>query len=509
MLMMVETVGMSMLKLSSGPIESAWALLKASRVELDEHKLSQITQQMPEELKRQAEGISQVLQQMDPERAKALEIHSRGLLQSHGFGKANPTMRKHSTTSSIISEGRISKLVPLIAIGAVFAIDAVLRSQGQKQSFIGATFKELGHAAGVPGVERPNWGDTVKFEDEARVIDPLIGGEWATIEDPTWYERLGTGALAATSIVNPFAWSRGVGAATKVGTRAVARGAGGASKLATQRGAAQRMGGKLPDMPGVKGGVKQTWRTNLADKGQLVRPQGMTDDVWNAMSPAAKRGFSLSPSGGITQPGTFADDAFRSAGALPVGRKWGRAMTGRFAQGLGSAGVPEALLGAGAAYFANQTPNVQPHTSGFSSPYGSPSGGFTGANVSGTSGGYALDSHIGGVQNVHSVGPGDKSIWQHAASGQGTWHGGAATAKGDNMKIGERMLKDVTELMHKAATCPCGKTPCICKEYKSKGDDKKKPAHGMVIVIGTKAGPGPSTDGKRDKLDSEKDKKDE
>ena len=60
------------------------------------------------------------------------------------------------------------------------------------------------------------------------------------------------------------------------------------------------------------------------------------------------------------------------------------------------------------------------------------------------------------------------------------------------MKIGDRMLKELTEMM-----------------YKTKKDDKKKPAHGMVIVIGTKAGPGPSTDGKRDKLDSEKDEKDE
>ena len=38
----------------------------------------------------------------------------------------------------------------------------------------------------------------------------------------------------------------------------------------------------------------------------------------------------------------------------------------------------------------------------------------------------------------------------------------------------------------------------------SKADDKKKPAHGMVIVIGSKAGPGPSSNGKREKLDSEK-----
>ena len=56
--------------------------------------------------------------------------------------------------------------------------------------------------------------------------------------------------------------------------------------------------------------------------------------------------------------------------------------------------------------------------------------------------------------------------------------------------IGERMLKEAEENMYKK-------------------EEGKKPAHGMVIVIGSKAGPGPSTDGKRDKLDSEKDDKEE
>ena len=68
--------------------------------------------------------------------------------------------------------------------------------------------------------------------------------------------------------------------------------------------------------------------------------------------------------------------------------------------------------------------------------------------------------------------------------------------------------------MNKAVCPECGKSGCNCKEYKNKGDkmnekDSKKPAHGLVIVIGSKAGPGPSKDGKREKLDSEKDKKDE
>lgn len=54
------------------------------------------------------------------------------------------------------------------------------------------------------------------------------------------------------------------------------------------------------------------------------------------------------------------------------------------------------------------------------------------------------------------------------------------------------------------AECPkCGKD-CKCDQKNKADDDKKRPAHGMVIVIGSKAGPGPSKDGKREKLDSEK-----
>jgi len=80
------------------------------------------------------------------------------------------------------------------------------------------------------------------------------------------------------------------------------------------------------------------------------------------------------------------------------------------------------------------------------------------------------------------------------------------------MKIGEQLLKEVNERIHKAHcgtelkadVCPkCKKENCVCED-KKKAD--KKPAHGMVIVIGSKAGPGPSSNGKRDKLDSEKKK---
>ena len=83
--------------------------------------------------------------------------------------------------------------------------------------------------------------------------------------------------------------------------------------------------------------------------------------------------------------------------------------------------------------------------------------------------------------------------------------GGLGVNKGDNMfreNIGEQLLKEAAERMDKAHCATDLKAD-------EKGDGKKKPAHGMVIVIGSKAGPGPSTDGKRNKLDSEKDKKEE
>jgi hypothetical protein len=72
---------------------------------------------------------------------------------------------------------------------------------------------------------------------------------------------------------------------------------------------------------------------------------------------------------------------------------------------------------------------------------------------------------------------------------------------------GNEMLRKTLDLFEKAICPKCDKKDCKCEEYKKSneenGDKKsKKPAHGMVIVIGSKnAGPGPSTDGKRDSKD--------
>ena len=89
------------------------------------------------------------------------------------------------------------------------------------------------------------------------------------------------------------------------------------------------------------------------------------------------------------------------------------------------------------------------------------------------------------------MGHADKQIWSGELDRK---LGGAyGTNKGDNMKIGEQILKETKERMDKAH--------CM-GDTEHKGDKKgsKKPAHGMIIVLGAQGtGPGPSKDGKRTK----------
>ena len=145
---------------------------------------------------------------------------------------------------------------------------------------------------------------------------------------------------------------------------------------------------------------------------------------------------------------------------------------------------------------------VDPNTSGFGG-YGGASSGFGsgqyGMGAQGTgAGGFGMDTGIGGVGNRSSNLTERQDIW---SGKENTQQFGGQIATGENMKIGERMLKQVQERMDKAH--------CDGAVKEEDKKNSKKPAHGMVIVIGSKAGPGPSKNGKREKLDSEKDKKDE
>ena len=114
-----------------------------------------------------------------------------------------------------------------------------------------------------------------------------------------------------------------------------------------------------------------------------------------------------------------------------------------------------------------------------------PSTGGAGAGMHGTASATpsagGAGAGIAGVGNRASRGMGDKEIWRD--KGTTEWSGQyGQTQKGEIMTLGDELIKEAKDKMN-------GK----------KGS--KKPAHGMVIVIGTNAGPGPSKDGKRVKKD--------
>lgn len=170
--------------------------------------------------------------------------------------------------------------------------------------------------------------------------------------------------------------------------------------------------------------------------------------------------------------------------------------------------VTPLAIGGGIAYAGQQIADALGNMSMGGSGTAAPSGSGMGGGQQQQQGQFSLAGDpSAGNQNLQNVGVGQtgrEQIWQQ---------GGSGTFKGETMTFthydGNIMLRKTLEdldKMHCAtakADCPkCGKD-CKCDE-KKKADDKKgkKPAHGMVIVIGSKnAGPGPSTDGKRDSKD--------
>lgn len=151
------------------------------------------------------------------------------------------------------------------------------------------------------------------------------------------------------------------------------------------------------------------------------------------------------------------------------------------------------------------------------------------------------DAGMGDISNVQSSSVLDREIWnpnEGSAFEQQAEYGGTRKSVGEFMftnNKGDEIKKQVEEMFYKARCAGCAKPECIgkmsCpygegKEMATKAecpkcgkencvnkmgctvkaeDEGKKPAHGMVIVIGSKnAKPGPSEDGKRKKLDSEK-----
>jgi len=385
------------------------------------------------------------------------------------------------------------------------------------------------------------------------ITDPLTGGMLVEQQvDPSlagYAGAFGSGALEGV----------GLGGAVKVGAKGAGRLAGkSASKTALSRQAAREQARKE---------TTERLAREEADKVQEeALRQGMGPMSLAALDDAALASARTSPY--VMAQATRAARAAGAPGATKQALARGvQRGAGRLDRAITTRGLRNLGLGAagltGLGYLAGKTlPNFSsddeagmPSTSGFEDYTGGVGSGQSGAGAFGAGGGAASGFGQGygmrDLTNVTGNRMGEDAIWtgtaapfqgqhgrgtmaQRTVANQGTF-GGFGMNKGDNMKIGEQILKEVTERMNdeylSKAKCPkCGqehlakmgcvakaekcphcdgdapRSKCICGEAK-KAD--KKPAHGMVIVIGSKAGPGPSKDGKRQKLDSEKDKKEE
>ncbi len=379
-------------------------------------------------------------------------------------------------------DDKIEKFIPLAALA------------------VPAAFGALGAYTGAGGRFTDDEGNLdLNFGGNAVLQDPLTGGLIAEKElESSFGDRLLGGAVGATQAINPFAYAGAAGRGIK-GLRA-----GRQSNLLSN---ASKAGDDAARAAAQAGGsaaeIKQA--RILAEEAVLypgVRNVQVAPGVVD--SSMSLGGMGRRAAGGAVDA---TGRGLRGLGASRLARLGGRAaqLAGQFEHHLG--GLPP---------FFPPDGEDPPDTSGFEDYTGGAGSGQSGAGAFGAGGGaasgFGQDYGVGDLSSQFSNLTERKEIFNPTGSAfeQQAEFGGFG--KGDNMKIGEQILKEVTERMndeHLAkAKCPkCGKD-CIDKMHcMAKAD--KKPAHGMVIVIGSKAGPGPSKNGKRQKLDSEKDKKKE
>jgi hypothetical protein len=345
-----------------------------------------------------------------------------------------------------------------------------------------------------------------------RVTDPIVGVKTLAEGDDKYNNmatQFGSGFIQGTG--------GGVGATAKLGGKLGAKIFGRkAAKQAAKQAAAQNAARYAAE--------------RSAGKAITAMPTNMAgSNVTIAMSPAQKRAFQhgaqQSPYA-LSMGGQAARQAGRT-GALgrastQAGLRGSQAVANN-AKNIGrvyalqNAGLDPALalLAAGGSLLQNN-PTAPPEMSEMTSM----SPGYAGAGASGT-GGYQLDQAGGGIGGVQNVGVGQgarQDIWNDVNWNQQQpdpfsnvqWQDPNSQASsqkltGEYMDLGEFLLKSAINDMERKASCPsCGKMQKMCgcekKAEDKSSDKKKKPAHGLVIVIGSgKAGPGPSTEGKRDK----------
>ena len=487
---------------------------------------------------------SQSMNKMPEDKMGQLRASAHNLFQQHE-GNFSQLMQDSGE-----GPADLNKIAPVVVWGAValtgvFVADDVNRSQGAKASLVGNVVTDIGNAAawasgnGDEYFGETDYGDVISYDDEVGYVDPFTGRRHFVDNDPDVWDRIKfSGMTAATSLINPLkpisSMKAGAKLMTRLGTKVATKPINVAgSRLAGSTLA--RRGDELAHLRRVQDEASQVgsasslapeayvppWKRNRGDISTAKRPGGNTLEEL-AQSRALQEGqferikrlgaqdamraeeYAIhgAPKGALTQIGErirginprtvretlreFGDDAVRSGWKRGVG--WGALRGAGHAYGNRNEGFPSWAapilgLGAGAAL------QGMAHQGDFSGGYGGQGAFGTGA-VGGAAGGFGQGQQIQGVTNVSGNIGARKQIWDpyayrhdpraHSFEQQGEFSG---FGKGDNMKIGERMLKEAQDMMYKA---------------------DKKPAHGMVIVIGSKAGPGPSKDGKREKVDSEK-----
>ena len=435
-----------MWSLSSIPTEAAWAVLK--RDDMDslppelESQMQSFYERIPDEQREKIEQLGQAVETMDPETKRTIKTM---LLQTvmHNADKMDEILDDADPSGLFgpqetepgtfkIDSGPVKKaiFVPLV-IAAVFAADGVNQSQGAKASIVGNGLLHTGAALGLN--EPPK---TSAFDYESGVAsfqDPFIGVELGRVENPSWWQRAGAGAVGALQGLS-------FGTITAKPLRAAV-----SSKRATRAaGKADKIGDKISAIPEGRRGLR-----GMADRS---KKRGLTEQQTRL------RGKSKSLADKATKPASQ-----RLAGARRVAQAT-----------IGDPRLKEAVGPLAAGTLSSDAPNI----SGTASA--TPSAGAAGTGV-------------GGVGNRASAGLADQDIFSGRLEEQRlrAGKGGYGTNKGDNMKIGEQLLKEAKERMDKAH--------CM-GDTENKGDKKggKKAAHGMIIVLGAQgSGPGPSKDGKR------------
>ena len=556
---------------SSFAIESAWAVLKQDD-SLSEGGMPQegfgaiLNSMRPEDLQAALDHYHRL--PPDEQRILQATSQSMGEIPEDKMGQlrasAHHLFQQHEGNFSQLmqdsGEGPVdlNKIAPLllwgaVALTAVFVADDVNRSQGAKASLVGNVVTDIGNAAawangsGDAYFGETDYGDVVSHDDEVGYVDPFTGQRHFVDSDPSAWDSIKFGGMtAATSLINPFKPLSSMKAGAKLGARLASKTATKPVNVIGSRIAGSNVA-RLSDEAVQAARVAQ--ETGQVGAARSFRPTQNLD--YTVTTPQMHRQSRLdaqaadraaidarwgAPKGKLTQVGEgmsrFGNkpvrESLREFGEAGAKSGWKRGVGWGAARAYGHTpagqdwmdeNIKNPVLGLLGAYGMSKLPDGTPDTSG---GYGG-QGAFGTAATGGAAGGYGQGYGMQDTANVTGNRMGEDALWTNTAAPFQGQHGRGTMAqrtvenqgsfggfgKGDNMKIGERMLKEAQDMMYKAVCPKCGKQNCNCKEYKNKKEDGKKPSHGMVIVIGSKAGPGPSTDGKRDKVDSDKDKKEE